>query len=54
MKKIKIMRDMSIKGVHHAGGKGAEVSADEAYALVGMGKAVYDDGKAKAEKKAKK
>lgn len=54
MKKIKVMRAISIKGVHHAAGKVAEVSEEEAGILVGIGKAVYDDGKAKVEKKAKK
>ena len=54
MKKIKILRNMSIKGVHHVAGKVAEVSEEEAGLLVGIGKAVYDEGKAKAEKKVKK
>ncbi len=54
MKKIKITRDLSIKGVHHSAGKVAEVSEEEAGLLVGIGKAVYDEGKAKAEKKVKK
>jgi len=54
MKKIKIMRNISIKGIHHAVGKVAEVTEDEAHNLVGMGKAVYDSGKEEVKKKKKK
>lgn len=54
MKKIKILRDISIKGVHHSAGKVAEVGEDEAHLLVGTEKAVYENTKAKAEKKEKK
>ena len=53
MKKIKIMRNISIKGIHHAAGKVAEVSEDEALNLVGMGKAVYDEAKSETKKKKK-
>jgi len=54
MKKIKIMRNISIKGVHHAVGKIAEVTEDEAHNLVGMGKAAYDEAKSEAKSETKK
>jgi hypothetical protein len=54
MTKIKIMRNLSIKGVHHAAGKMAEVTEDEARNLVGMGKASYDHAKSEVKKKKKK
>jgi len=54
MKKIKITRDISIKGVHHKAGKVTEVSEEDAHALVGMGKASYDSGKETAKKAKKK
>jgi len=53
MKKIKMIRDISIKGIHHSVGKIAEVTEGEAINLVGMGRAIYDSSKDEVIKKKK-
>ena len=57
MVKVRITRDCSIKGQHHGAGTIAELSENDAFLLLGMGKAVDYSGPSpepETKKKAKK